>query len=241
MDGGAWWAAVHGVAKSQTWLSDFTFTFPFHALEKEIATHSSVLAWRIPGTGEPGGLPSMGLHRVRHDWSDAAAAAARSIWGFPDCSNGKDPPVNAGDQVQSLGQEIGLKKEMATHSSILAWRILWTEEPGRLQSMGSQRVGHNWATNFQWRQNTEYIQEVTIVWIALSLIKTKWHFLKKFQYLGTNVFTYIKIRFGILIAFPFHHDLVCDLWRGNNNNILYMLFKRLICVHLKFIELLTYK
>ena len=60
MDGGAWWAAVHGVAKSQTRLSDFTFTFHSHALEKEMATHSSVLAWRIPGTGEPGGLPSMG-------------------------------------------------------------------------------------------------------------------------------------------------------------------------------------
>ena len=64
---GARWAAVHGVAKSQTRLSDFTFTFHFHALEKEMATHSSVLAWRIPGTGEPGGLPSMGSHRVGHD------------------------------------------------------------------------------------------------------------------------------------------------------------------------------
>ena len=67
MDGGAWWAAIHGVAKSRTRLSDFTFTFHFHALEKEMATHSSVLAWRIPGTGEPGGLPSMGSHRIRHD------------------------------------------------------------------------------------------------------------------------------------------------------------------------------
>ena len=67
MDGGAWWAAVHGVAKSRTRLSDFTFTFHFHALEKEMATHSSVLAWRIPGTGEPGGLPSMESHRVGHD------------------------------------------------------------------------------------------------------------------------------------------------------------------------------
>ena len=76
MDGGAWWAAVHGVAKSQTQLSDFTFTFHFNALEKEMATHSSVLAWRIPGTGEPGGLPSVGSHRVGHDWSDLAAAAA---------------------------------------------------------------------------------------------------------------------------------------------------------------------
>ena len=76
MDGGAWWAAVHGVTKSQTQLSDFTFTFHFHALEKEMATHSSVLAWRILGMVEPGGLPSMGSDRVRHDWSDLAAAAA---------------------------------------------------------------------------------------------------------------------------------------------------------------------
>ena len=72
MDRGAWWAAVHGVAEGRTRLSDFTFTFHFHALEKEIATRSSVLAWRIPGTGEPGGLPSMGSHRVGHDWSDLA-------------------------------------------------------------------------------------------------------------------------------------------------------------------------
>ena len=76
MDGGAWWAAVHGVPKSQTRLSDFTFTFHFNALEKEMATHSSVLAWRIPGMGEPGGLPSMGSHRVGHDWNDLAAVAA---------------------------------------------------------------------------------------------------------------------------------------------------------------------
>ena len=76
MDGGAWWAAVHGIAKSQTRLSNFTFTFHFHALEKEMATHSSVLAWRIPGTAQPGGLPSMGSHRVGHDWSDLAVAAA---------------------------------------------------------------------------------------------------------------------------------------------------------------------
>ena len=71
MDRGAWWTAVHGVAKSRTLLSDFTFPFP--ALEKEMATHSSVLAWRIPGTGEPDGLLSLGLHRVGQDSSDLAA------------------------------------------------------------------------------------------------------------------------------------------------------------------------
>ena len=87
MDGGAWQAAVHGVAKSQTRLSDFTFTFHFHALETETATHSSVPAWRIPGMAEPGGLPSMGSHRVRHNLAAAAAAAwaqlLHSMWDLP--------------------------------------------------------------------------------------------------------------------------------------------------------------
>ena len=76
MDGGAWLAAVHGVTKSRTRLSNFIFTFHFHALEKEMATHSSTLAWRIPGTEEPVGLPSMGSQRVGHDRSDLAAAIA---------------------------------------------------------------------------------------------------------------------------------------------------------------------
>ena len=80
MDRGAWWAAVHGVAEGRTWLSDFPFTFHFHALEKEMATHSSVLAWIIPGTGEPGGLPSMGSHRVGHNWSDLAAVLNSGSW-----------------------------------------------------------------------------------------------------------------------------------------------------------------
>ena len=87
MDGGAWWAAVHGVAGSRTRLSDFTFSFHFHALKKEMATHSSVLAWRIPGTGEPGGLPSMGSHRVRHDCSDLAAVAATYFKFYTKCSS----------------------------------------------------------------------------------------------------------------------------------------------------------
>ena len=78
MDGGTWTAAVHGVAEGWTRLSDFTFTFHFHALEKEMATHSSVLDWRIPRTGEPGGLLSMGSHRVGYDWSDLAAPAVYS-------------------------------------------------------------------------------------------------------------------------------------------------------------------
>ena len=75
MDGGVWWAAVHGVPKSWARLSDFTLTFHFHALEKEMATHSSVLAWRIPGTEGPGGLPSMGSHGVGHNWSGLTAVA----------------------------------------------------------------------------------------------------------------------------------------------------------------------
>ena len=79
MDGGTWWATVHGVAKSQTQLSDFPFTFHFHALEKKMATHSSVLAWRIARTVEPDGLPSTGSHRVGHDWSNLATAAAAEL------------------------------------------------------------------------------------------------------------------------------------------------------------------
>ena len=104
MDGGACWAAVHGVAKNWTQLSDFAFTFHFHALEKEMATHSSVLAWRIPGAAEPGGLLSMGSHRVGHDWSDLAAAG--SPRGFPGSSVGKESACNAGDSgsIPGLGR-----------------------------------------------------------------------------------------------------------------------------------------
>ena len=99
MEGGAWWAEVHGTAKSRTRLSDFTFTFHFHALEKEMATYSSVLAWRIPGMGELGGLQSMGSHRVGHDWGYLAAAAAGS-------SAGKESACNLGDPCSFPGSKI---------------------------------------------------------------------------------------------------------------------------------------
>ena len=103
-DRGACWAAVHEVAKSRTRLSGFTFTFHFHAPEKEMAPHSSVLAWRIPGMGEPGGLPSMGSHRVGHDWSDLAAAA-RSSLDFTGVSAAKDLPAKQETCVWALDQE----------------------------------------------------------------------------------------------------------------------------------------
>ena len=96
MEGGAWWAAVHGVARSRTGLSKFTFTFHFHALEKEMATHSSILALRIPEMGEPGELPSMESHRVRHDWSDLAAAAAADGICFPGGSDSKESICKVG-------------------------------------------------------------------------------------------------------------------------------------------------
>ena len=79
MDGGAWWAAVHGVVKNRTRLSDFTFTLNFHALDKEMATQSSDLPWRIPGTAEPSGLLSMGSHRVEHNWRDSSSSSSSSI------------------------------------------------------------------------------------------------------------------------------------------------------------------
>ena len=82
VDGGAWWAAVQGVTKSRIRLSNFTFAFHFHTLQKEMATHSSVLAWKIPGTAEPGRLPSMGSHRVGHDWSDLAASLCYQLPSF---------------------------------------------------------------------------------------------------------------------------------------------------------------
>ena len=151
MDGGAWWAAVHGVAKSRTQLSDFTFTFHFPALEKEMATHSSVLAWRIPGMGEPGGLPSMGSHRVRHNWSDLAAADIQIYIyiyiykGFPGGSDGKESACNVGD----LGSKPGSGRSPGGgHGNPLQYSCLENPHGQRNleEDMGLQRAGHDWAT-----------------------------------------------------------------------------------------------
>ena len=97
-----------------------------------MAAHSSVLAWRTPGTGEPGGLPSMGSHRAGHDCSDLAAAARELRVGFAGGSVVENLPASVGDAVQSLGLENSLEQEMATHFRILAWEMPWTEEPGEL-------------------------------------------------------------------------------------------------------------
>ena len=114
MDGGAWWAAVHEVARSRTQLSNIIFTVHFPALETAVATHSSVLTWRIPWMGEPGGLQSTGSL----SWTRLSDFTCTFHFH-------------------------ALEKEMATHSSVLAWRIPGTGEPGGLPSMGSHRVGHD--------------------------------------------------------------------------------------------------
>ena len=136
MDRGAWWAAVHGVAKSRARLSDFTFTFHFHALEKEMATHSSVLAWRIPGTAEPGGLLSMGSHRVGHDWWDLAAVAAAANTGdirdkglIP--KSGRSPGGRHGNPLQYSRLENPMDRGV--------WRAM-ANSP-----IGAQRIWHDWS------------------------------------------------------------------------------------------------
>ena len=115
MDRGAWKAAVYGVTKSRTRLSDFTFTFRFHALEKEMATHSSVLAWRISGAGEPGGLPSMVSHRVGHDWSDLAAAAAEVV------NSGQNPVL----PVSLFWADLSSVMERKRIYLSLFWDVIW--------------------------------------------------------------------------------------------------------------------
>ena len=112
-----------------------------------MATHSSVLAWRIPGMAEPGGLPSMGSHRVGRDWSDAAAAAAAAAaWASLVAQRVKNPPAMWETWVWSLGWEDTLEEGMATTPVFLPGEFPWTEEPGALQFFGPQRVGHDWVT-----------------------------------------------------------------------------------------------
>ena len=152
MDGGAWWATVHGVMKSRTRLSNFTFPFHFHVLEKEMATHSSVLAWRIPGMGEPDGLPSMGSHRVGRDWSDLAAAAAAGYFSrlelhFWLCRNF---PFHLKIQICEINEEgvqegcFGPKATWRwvatfcwrhTHCGLLLWKILLWGSGGQMLTM----------------------------------------------------------------------------------------------------------
>ena len=141
--------------------------------ENAMATHSSTLSWRIPGTGEPGGLPSMRSHRVRHDWSDLAAAAANPLCnnvslGFPGGSDGKESSCNMG-KTRVLSWIPG--ERMATHSSIPCLENPWTEEPGGLQSMGSQRVGHDWVTN----TTTTHIRVYTQVSDLDIIYQFLWH------------------------------------------------------------------
>ena len=121
MDGGAWWAAVHGVTKSQTWLSNFTFTFHFHALEKEMATHSSILAWRISRTEEPGGLLSLGSHRVRHDWSDLVVVVVAG-WEWKT----GEPDMLQFMGSQRVGHDLGTEQQQSSpnlerHRQVYKW------------------------------------------------------------------------------------------------------------------------
>ena len=135
MDGGAWKAAVHGVAEGRTWLSNFTFTFHFHALEKEMATHSSVLAWRIPGMGKPGGLLSMGSHRVGHDWSDLAIVIAKWETSCDVCHVASLPPSCFALWGKPRGQQSGavetacLRTWTANYKNYLFWDLLHLRTP----------------------------------------------------------------------------------------------------------------
>ena len=148
MGGGAWWAAVCGVAKSRLRLSDFTFTFHVHVLEKEMTTHSSVLAWRIPGTGEPGGLLSMGSHRVGHDWSDLAEGEGS---GTPLQYSCLENPINRGAWQASVHGVAGSRTRLSDFTfafHFMHWRRKWQPTPvflpGESQGWGSLVGCHLW-------------------------------------------------------------------------------------------------
>ena len=154
MGRGAWKAAVHGVAKSRTRLSDF------HALEKEMATHSSVLAWRIPGTGEPGGLPSMGSHRVGHDWSDLAAAAALPDLYCGAWPRGMNSFQNPLVRIRSLGCDSWLR--------FLDAPWWWLSVPGTAMPAG---LSHLWTENLAWQFSRW--ESANIAWKTCGLQPTE--------------------------------------------------------------------
>ena len=120
---------------------------PEDALEKELVTYSRILAWKIPWLEEPGQLQSMESQSVGHEWVTSHSLSFYNLYGLFVTQTVKHLPTMWETRVQSLGQEDPLEKEMATHSSILAWKIPWMKDPGRLQSIGLQKVGHNWVTS----------------------------------------------------------------------------------------------
>ena len=145
----------------------------------KMATHSSTVAWKTPRTEKPGRLHSMGSQRVGHDWVTSLTCP---LMGFPRGSAVKNLPAMQNTQVRSLGQEDLLEEGMATHSCIVAWRIPWTEEPGGLQSMGSQRVGHNW-------------NHLAHLHTCLLIRCEDWSFLKHMHILGHFIIGIIITRF----------------------------------------------
>ena len=131
-------------------------------LEKKMAAHSSTFAWKIPWTEEPGRLQSVGLQRVGHDWKTWTSLVAQTV---------KRLSTMQETWVPSLGREDPLEKEMAIYSSTIAWKIPWTEEPGRLQSMGSQRVRHDWATSLSLSLYTIMIRFYILIikWVLTTI------------------------------------------------------------------------
>ena len=156
MDGGAWWAAVHGVTESWTRLSDFTFTFHFHALEKEMATHSSVLAWRISGTVEPGGLLSMGSHSVGHDWNNLAAAAGKG--------GAVSSPVS-----------LFIKNEIRSH---------WLEVSHKSclnQFLTKEMEIYYWLTPLSWIWGWDKLPKRMAMWMQRNIWEGNWEVSKEFH------------------------------------------------------------